>query len=94
MQNNSLLANLNQAQAVLCSAGRSSCPNDLQAAAISSKIEDGNVRAAVRILRSEDMPHTISQETFNKLSTKQPSAPCDRRSFPDPRSTTAAGGRS
>ena len=75
-------------QAVLGSAGRSSSPNGQLAAAISSKIEDGNIRAAVRILCSEDKPATVSEETFNKLLAKHPSAPCDRRSFPDPWSTT------
>ena len=59
------------------------------AAAVSSKIEDGNIKAAIRILCSEEKPAPDSDETFSKLLDRHPVAPADRVQPPDPRDTTA-----
>ena len=48
------------------------------AARISAKIEDGNIRAAVRIICSDDSPAVANQETLTKLADKHPSAPIGR----------------
>ena len=48
--------------------------------AVSAKIEDGNLRAAIRILCSDDTPAVESMENLEKLITKHPSAPDDTRS--------------
>ena len=42
------------------------------AAAVSAKIEDGNIRAAVRIVCSEDKPAPDNGETYAKLLEKHP----------------------
>ena len=51
---------------------------NLLAAAVTSKLEDGNLRAAIHLLCSDDAvaPHNI--ETLNALSHKHPQAPHDR----------------
>src|SRR5437868_13252064 len=48
------------------------------AARICSKIEDGNVRAAVRILSSEETSAAMNQDTLQKLIDKHPAAPSNR----------------
>lgn len=48
------------------------------AARISAKIEDGNIRAAVRIICSEDSLATPDQAALSKLAEKHPLAPIDR----------------
>jgi len=45
---------------------------------ISAKIEDGNVRAAVRIICSEDSEAVADQDPLLKLEDKHPSAPINR----------------
>jgi hypothetical protein len=52
------------------------------AAAVSAKIEDGNLKSAIRLLCSDDKPAIPSAETAAKLTEKHPSAPADRRSPP------------
>jgi len=42
--------------------------------AISAKLEDGNVRAAVRLLMSQDSPAVLSPESLNALNEKHPPA--------------------
>ena len=57
--------------------------------AIIAKLEDGNVRGAVRLLCSDDRPAPFSQESFIKLQAKHPSAPSDRIPVPNPHATLA-----
>jgi len=58
----------------------SSCLAD----AISAKLEDGNIRAAVRLLCSDDRVAAASPETLSSLVAKHPSASVDRKPFPPP----------
>ena len=44
----------------------------LRAAAVTAKLEDGNITAAVRILCSDDSPADFSQEAWLKLQEKHP----------------------
>jgi len=41
---------------------------------ITSKLEDGNIKAAVRILNSDENPSTPSEQTWTKLKDKHPAA--------------------
>ena len=43
------------------------------AAAVAAKLEDGNIRAAARILCSDDKPAPINEETLEELRLKHPS---------------------
>ena len=52
------------------------------AAAVAAKLEAGNVRAAVRLLCSEEEPAADCEATFDALLAKHPRAPEDRREFP------------
>jgi hypothetical protein len=45
------------------------------AEAVAAKFEDGSIRAAVRLLMSDDKPADTSTETLIKLLEKHPSAP-------------------
>jgi len=55
--------------------------NDEQLAAIaSSKLEDGDVKGAVRLLCSDDGLAVPNSATFNAISCLHPAAPVDRRS--------------
>ena len=49
------------------------------AAAITSKLEAGNFRAAVRLLCSDDVPASPTAETLEALRAKHSPAPCDRK---------------
>ena len=53
-------------------------PQKSLASIVSSKIEDGNFKAAVRILCSDDKPATVTEEIFESLRLKHPCAPDDR----------------
>jgi hypothetical protein len=69
------------------SAERGKHPHFCLADAVASKLEDGNVRAAIRILCSDDKPAPITEETFKELQAKHPAAPADRHAPPiDPAS--------
>ena len=59
------------------------------AAAIMAKVEDGNLKAAIRILTSEERPAEDNDITFAKLLERHPAAPADRSQPPDPHNTTA-----
>ena len=59
------------------------------AAAVTAKIEDGNIKAAIRILCSEEKPATDTEATFKKLEERHPAPPADRSPAPDPRNTPA-----
>ena len=54
------------------------------ATAVMSKIEDGNIRAAIRIITSDDRPADDSAETLQALRERHPCAAPDRQQFPDP----------
>jgi hypothetical protein len=54
-----------------------------------AKVEDGNLKAAVRILTSEERPAEDNDVTFAKLLERHPAAPADRSQPPDPHNTTA-----
>ena len=60
--------------------------SELLADVVAAKIEDGNVKAAIRILCSEDKPSLPTVETLNLLKAKHPQASPDRNPFPDPKS--------
>jgi len=49
------------------------------ASAVASKLEDGNYKAAVRLICSEDKPAKENEATFVALKMKHPAAPSDRR---------------
>ena len=55
---------------------------------VTSKLEDGNLRAAIRLLCSEDTPAPPSLEKLNKLQQKHPQASLKDGSLPDPRQYT------
>jgi hypothetical protein len=50
---------------------------------ITSKIEDGNIRAALRILLSDDKPAENNNETFSKLLERHPSVNSNRATVTD-----------
>ena len=54
------------------------------AAVVSSKLEQGNFKAAVRLICSEDSPAALSSSTINLLKEKHPAAPANRRPPPNP----------
>jgi len=54
---------------------RKTSDNSKLAAAVSSKLEAGNFRAAVRIISSSDTPAPTNQDTLNALRTKHPGPP-------------------
>ena len=53
-------------------------------ASVKSKIEDGNIKAALRILTSEDKPAINNEATLNGLRQKHPSTAPDRSPSPCP----------
>ena len=53
---------------------RSLSPAELLVQSIRSKLEDGNVRATVRLLNSDDAPALPSPENWARLQEKHPSA--------------------
>ena len=58
------------------------------AASVTSKIEDGNVKAALRILVSEDKPAVDNDATFNALIARHPQANPNRRPSSPPEDYT------
>src|SRR6218665_1018043 len=52
------------------------------AAAVASKLEDGNIRAAVRILCSSDKPAREDKNAMEELLSKHPVPPSDRPRIP------------
>jgi len=54
--------------------------------AVSAKLEDGNVRAAVRILMSQDSPAVPSPESLKALAEKHPPASSNLSELPVPQS--------
>ncbi len=58
--------------------------DNARATAISSKFEEVNITAAVRILCSDDKPAPINAETLEELRLKHPSPPVDHQLPPRP----------
>ena len=52
--------------------------DNLLAAAVTSKIEDGNLRAAIRLICSEDAVAPYDDDTLHALRSKHPGSPPDR----------------
>jgi hypothetical protein len=61
----------------------------LLAAAVTAKVEDGNIKAAIRLLCSEEKPAKDTAATFLKLMERHPAPPVERCPAADPISTTA-----
>jgi len=57
--------------------------------AVSDKIEDGNIRAAIRIVCSEEKPAQNTESVYAQLVDKHPAPPSDRDSILDPQPTVA-----
>ena len=55
-------------------------------AAVSCKMEDGNIKAALRLLCSDDKPADFSETVLSSMQEKHPSAALNRKSFPAPSS--------
>ena len=55
--------------------------------AVSAKLEDGNLRAAIRLLMSDDTPVTPSAESFDQLKQKHPLASLQAADLPSPLQT-------
>ena len=58
--------------------------NSVLATAVRSKLEDGNIRAAVRIICSDEKPAVNSDATLKALHSHHPPAAVDRAAMPDP----------
>lgn len=54
------------------------------ASAVSSKIEDGNIKAALRLICSDDKPADCSETVFAALQSKHPSSASDSQLIPNP----------
>ena len=59
-------------------------PSSSFVAAVTSKIEDGNLRAAIRMLSLNEQLAPCCEDTVSKLLSKHPEAPHDRHPFPAP----------
>jgi len=59
--------------------------NSTLAAAVTSKLEAGNFKAAVRIICSTDIPIQSDHDTWKTLQTKHPDPPADSRVPCDPK---------
>ena len=64
-------------------AAKSSANDAALATAVMSKIEDGNIKAAIRILSSDDRLAPDCKETVDALRERHPCASRDRTSIPD-----------
>ena len=58
--------------------------NQNLASIVTSKIEDGNIKAAIRIMLSDDRPAENNAETLQLLTERHPPAAPNRRQIPDP----------
>ena len=69
-------------------ADRSPCkhtdPDASLAAAVASKIEEGNLKTAIRLLSSEEKVAPCNQDTATRLRAKHPTAPAQADQPPDP----------
>ena len=64
--------------------GRRRNAEELLAAAVAAKIEDGNIKAAVRLMSSEEKPATDIDSTYIKLLERHPGPSTGRLPIPDP----------
>jgi len=64
--------------------GKELSDNSKLAAAVTSKLEAGNFRAAIRIICSNDTPAPANSETLQALQLKHPTPATDRRPPCDP----------
>ena len=62
---------------------RSCNSEELRAKLATAKIEDGNLRAAVRILSSDDQPAVNNNDTLKDLADKHPAPPSESEFMPD-----------
>jgi hypothetical protein len=62
-------------------------PAKYLASTVASKLEEGNFKAAIRIICSEDKPALDTPETLAALQHKHPPAPVDRKTPCDPASS-------
>ena len=69
---------------VMSHGGRKRNADELLAAAVAAKIEDGNIKAAVRMLSTEEKPATDIDATYNKLLERHPAQHPDRQPAADP----------
>jgi hypothetical protein len=51
---------------------------ELIAAAVTAKVDDGNIRAAIRLLCSEEKAASDVKATYEKLLERHPEPPIDR----------------
>jgi len=51
----------------------------MPAAAVTARVEDENIEAAIRILCSEEKPVTDVKASYEKLLERHPQPPLDRR---------------
>lgn len=58
--------------------------DEMLAAAVTAKVEDGNIKAAIRILCSEEKPATDVKASYEKLLERHPEPPPDRRQAQPP----------
>ena len=58
-------------------------PDASMAAAVSSKIEEGNLKAAIRIISSDEKIAAFSSDNLEALRQKHPTAPTNQEIFPD-----------
>jgi hypothetical protein len=65
---------------------RSHCKytDDHLAKSVTAKVEDGNIRAALRILLSDDKPAEDNDATYNQLLERHPQADANRKTPPNP----------
>ena len=59
------------------------------AASVKAKIENGNIKAAIRLLSSEDKPAEDNDITISALKARHPQAAFDRRISLSPQEYTA-----
>ena len=78
-------AHNNNSQTTDSRTSRKSNDNSKLAAAVSSKLEAGNFRAAVQIISSSDTPAPTNEDTLKALRTKHPGPAHDRRTPYDPK---------
>jgi len=73
-----------QRPSIITAGRRKRDENELLAAAVTAKVEDGNIRAAIRILCSEEKPATDTDATYVKLLERHPAPPSNRIPVADP----------
>ena len=65
-------------------ARRKNSPTSTISQAVSAKLQDGNVRAAIRLLMSEDSPAVLSPQSLNELHEKHPPSSSPLTDLPTP----------